>query len=58
MTNGYDYILYIELFYVCNRGLSKQSLGDKAGAIFDFKKALSLQPNNGVAKKNLLSVNN
>lgn len=42
--------------HVYNRGLSKQSLGDKAGAISDFKKALSLQPNYEAAKKSLFSI--
>lgn len=39
-----------------NRGLSKQTLGDKNGAIADFKKTLSLQPNNEAAKKSLASL--
>lgn len=42
--------------HVYNRGLSKQSLGDKEGAISDFKKALSFQPNYEAAKKSLLSI--
>lgn len=44
--------------HVYNRGLSKQTLGDKTGAISDFKKALSLQPNYEAAKKSLQLVNN
>ena len=44
--------------HVYNRGLSKQSLGDKAGAIADFKKALSLQPNYEAVKKSLLLIDN
>jgi protein O-mannosyl-transferase len=44
--------------HVYNRGLSKQSLGDKTGAIADFKKALALQPNYEAAKKSLASIGN
>ena len=44
--------------HVYNRGLSKRALGDKAGAILDFKKALSLQPTYEAAKKSLLSITN
>lgn len=36
-----------------NRGLSKQTLGDKAGAIVDFRKTLALQSNYEAAKKSL-----
>jgi tetratricopeptide (TPR) repeat protein len=36
-----------------NRGLSKQTLGDRAGAIADFQKTLILQPNYEAAKKSL-----
>ena len=39
-----------------NRGLSKQTLGDKSGAISDFKKTLALQPNYEAAKKSLLGL--
>ena len=39
--------------YWYNRGLSKQTLGDKSGAISDFKKTLALQPNYEAAKKSL-----
>lgn len=48
----------IDPVHVYNRGLSKQSLGDKPGAISDFKKALSLQPNYEAAKKSLQLANN
>jgi tetratricopeptide (TPR) repeat protein len=36
-----------------NRGLAKQTLGDKNGAITDFKKTLQLQPNYEAAKNSL-----
>ncbi|MEA5459164.1 tetratricopeptide repeat protein [Arcicella sp. LKC2W] len=36
-----------------NRGLAKQTLGDRAGAIADFQKTLTLQPNYEAAKKSL-----
>lgn len=39
-----------------NRGLSKQTLGDKSGAITDFKKTLALQPNYEAAKKSLVGL--
>lgn len=39
-----------------NRGLTKQTLGDRAGAIADFQKTLSLQPNYEAAKKSLASL--
>jgi len=39
-----------------NRGLAKQTLGDRAGAIADFQKTLILQPNYEAAKKSLASL--
>jgi tetratricopeptide (TPR) repeat protein len=36
-----------------NRGLAKQTLGDRAGAITDFKKTLTIQPNYEAAKTSL-----
>lgn len=39
-----------------NRGLTKQTLGDRAGAIVDFQKTLTLQPNYEAAKKSLASL--
>lgn len=39
-----------------NRGLTKQTLGDRAGAIADFQKTLTLQPNYEAAKKSLASL--
>lgn len=36
-----------------NRALARQQLGDRQGAIRDFKQVLSLQPNNEAAKQNL-----
>ncbi len=37
----------------CNRGSARIHLGDRAGAIEDFKKAIKLDPNFDEAKKNL-----
>lgn len=39
-----------------NRGLTKQTLGDRAGAIADFQKTLTLQSNYEAAKKSLASL--
>ncbi|PWK26160.1 tetratricopeptide (TPR) repeat protein [Arcicella aurantiaca] len=39
-----------------NRGLAKQTLGDRVGAIADFQKTLTMQPNYEAAKKSLASL--